>query len=116
MGRVTLLGADEIDQRIRASNKVGGTIAMLQINETPVVGAVRGSEMHIARSDAPEDRATASSLQGRFIITIPVDHVYVGERLRRVCAVIRRRFSVGASPTRQPLQPEATGAVMEATK
>src|SRR5882672_8344671 len=33
-----------------------------------------------------------------------------------VCAVTRRRFPVGASPTRQPLQPEATGAVMEATK
>jgi len=27
-------------------------------------------------------------------------------------AVERRRFPVGASPTRQPLQPEATGAVM----
>ena len=27
-----------------------------------------------------------------------------------VCAVRRRRFPVGASPTRQPLQPEATGA------
>jgi hypothetical protein len=34
----------------------------------------------------------------------------------RVCAVKRRRFPVGASPTRQPLQPEATGAVMEVTK
>src|SRR5713101_2297301 len=34
----------------------------------------------------------------------------------RVCAVTRRRSPVGASPTRQPLQPEATGAVMEATK
>src|SRR5215211_5695352 len=34
----------------------------------------------------------------------------------RVCAVERRRFPVGARPTRQPLQPEATGAVMEATK
>src|SRR6476659_9988819 len=33
-----------------------------------------------------------------------------------VCAVTRRRFPVGASPTRQPLQPEATGAVMEETK
>ena len=31
-----------------------------------------------------------------------------------VCAVKRRRFPVGASPARQPLQPEATGAVMEA--
>src|SRR5712691_10704302 len=28
----------------------------------------------------------------------------------------RRRFPVGASPTRRPLQPEAIGAVMEVTK
>ena len=34
----------------------------------------------------------------------------------RVCAVTRRRFPVGASLTRQPLQPEATGAAMEVTK
>ena len=35
-----------------------------------------------------------------------------GERCpSRVCAVTRRRFPVGASPTRQPLQPEATGAL-----
>ena len=33
-----------------------------------------------------------------------------------VCAVIRRRFPVGANPIRQPLQPEATGAVTEVTK
>ncbi len=32
--------------------------------------------------------------------------------LLRVYAVIRRRFPVGASPTRRPLQPEAIGAVM----
>ena len=32
------------------------------------------------------------------------------------CAVERRRFPVGANPTRQPLQPEATGAAMEVTK
>ena len=34
----------------------------------------------------------------------------------RVCAVKRRRVPVGASPTRRPLQPEATGAGMEVTK
>jgi hypothetical protein len=28
----------------------------------------------------------------------------------------RRRFPVGVNPTRQPLQPEATGAAMEVTK
>src|ERR1700746_1848249 len=38
------------------------------------------------------------------------------QSLLRVCAVTRRRFPVGANPTRQPLQPEAIGAVMEATK
>jgi hypothetical protein len=37
-------------------------------------------------------------------------------RLGWVCAVQRRRFSVGESPTRQPLQPVAIGAVMEVTK
>jgi hypothetical protein len=35
----------------------------------------------------------------------------------RVCAVVRRRSSMGANPTRQlSLRPEATGAVMEVTK
>ena len=34
----------------------------------------------------------------------------------RARAVRRRRFPVGASPTRRTLQPEATGAVMEVTK
>jgi hypothetical protein len=32
------------------------------------------------------------------------------------CAVIRRRFPVGVSPTRRRLQPEATGATVEVTK
>ncbi len=36
--------------------------------------------------------------------------------LQLVCAVQRRRFPVGASPTRPKLQPEATGATMEVTK
>ncbi len=41
----------------------------------------------------------------------------VPQRPLWVCAVLRRRSSVGASPTRQlSLQPEATGAVMEVTK
>jgi len=38
------------------------------------------------------------------------------ERPLNVCAVQRRRCPVGASPTRQPLQPEAIEAVMEVTK
>src|SRR5450631_4348151 len=38
------------------------------------------------------------------------------ERPVLACAVERRRFPVGARPTRQPVQPEAIGAVMEETK
>jgi hypothetical protein len=40
----------------------------------------------------------------------------LGGCLLLACAVTRRRFPVGASPTRQPLQPEAIGAVTEVTK
>jgi hypothetical protein len=41
----------------------------------------------------------------------------VFQRLHGVCAVLRRRFPVGESPTRQLLlQPEAIEAVMEVTK
>src|SRR5882762_3881592 len=36
--------------------------------------------------------------------------------LDSTCAVQRRRFPVGENPTRQSLQPEAIGAVMEVTK
>jgi hypothetical protein len=50
---------------------------------------------------------------------IPVQHDNPGsqkfERPLLACAVTRRRFPVDASPTRQPLQPEAIGAVMEVT-
>jgi len=40
----------------------------------------------------------------------------VHDRLLGVCAVQSRRFLVGANPTRQMLQPEATGATVEVTK
>jgi hypothetical protein len=36
--------------------------------------------------------------------------------LKRVCAVAKRILQCGASPTCQPLQSEATGAAVEATK
>ena len=42
--------------------------------------------------------------------------VLPSERQKSTCAVTRRRFPVGASPTGDSLQPEATGAGMEATK
>src|ERR1700688_2978035 len=48
-------------------------------------------------------------------VVLAVRHA-VEERPVFACAVRRRRFPVGASPTRRTLQPEATGAVMEVTK
>ena len=48
--------------------------------------------------------------------TRPHDVQSEKERLLSACAVTRRRFPVGASPTRQSLQPEAIGAIMEVTK
>jgi hypothetical protein len=46
----------------------------------------------------------------------PRARIGTAECLFMACAVTRRRFPVGASPTRQPLQPEATGAAVEVTK
>ncbi len=46
----------------------------------------------------------------------PFNPIEDAKRPSWVCAVTRRRFPVGASPTRQPLQPEAAGAAMEVTK
>jgi hypothetical protein len=53
--------------------------------------------------------------EGRLRVVLPGRHA-VGEWPLFACAVRRRRFPVGASPTRRSLQPEATGAVMEVTK
>jgi len=39
-----------------------------------------------------------------------------GKRVLMACAVQRWRFQAGASRARQPLQPEATGAIVEVTK
>src|SRR5208337_214283 len=48
--------------------------------------------------------------------TAPIFFRTVRERPLFACAVRRRRFPVGESPTRRTLQPEATGAVMEVGK
>ena len=58
----------------------------------------------------------APTVCGTFYATLCVAACEPPEMTRWVCAVERRRFPVGVSPTRQPLQPEATGAVTEVTK
>src|SRR5271157_3822133 len=69
----------------------------------------------MVESDRAEGRRDAPTAEGRLWSIWPTRHA-VGEWPLFVCAVRRRRVPVGASPTRQTLQPEATGAVMEATK
>src|SRR3981189_681982 len=71
--------------------------------------AARPRRIEVAASSVQASQRDAS--ESRSLTKAP--------RLRRplwVCAVERRRFPVGARPTRQRLQPEATGAVMEETK
>ena len=84
------------------------TARLREKNRGPPVGVRPGAR---ARRCAPwpwQDRRAGARREGR--------HRPTTDRPLHVCAVTRRRFSVGASPTRQPLQPEATGAVMEVTK
>ncbi len=92
------------------------------VRSPPVAPAPRDSQMReprtvaaLARSPIPIVRRQALDGQTRGLLCT--------RRIKRfgtcpflACAVERRRFPVGASPTRQPLQPEAIGAVMEATK
>src|SRR5689334_5731216 len=56
-----------------------------------------------------------ASAQRRQVACLPLENRRT-QWLVLACAVRRRRFPVGVSPTRQPLQPEAIGAVMEVTK
>ena len=65
----------------------------------------RGQQVKLRRGIGTSRRMTGGDLR----LINPQCPLYV-------CAVRRRRFPVGASPTRQTLQPEATGAVMEVTK
>ena len=51
-----------------------------------------------------------------FALELVYPNPAIRERQHLACAVKRRRFPVGESPTRQMLQPEATGAGMEVTK
>jgi cobalamin-dependent methionine synthase I len=84
---------------------------VLQSAET-MKAAVKYLEPHMERVEGQEKGAVV-------LATVRGDVHDIGKNLvdiiltnngYRVCAVTRRRFPVGASPTRQPLQPEATGA------
>src|ERR1700674_1889597 len=100
-------------------------------DETLVTGAsgfVGSAIAKVFRESGHQVRALVRASSPTININ-PADVVVVGDICDRnavaaavrgvryvVCAVERRRFPVGASPTRHPLQPEATGAVMEVTK
>jgi hypothetical protein len=69
-------------------------------------GYISGCERREVEERSPRNRQCQASARS----TRPSQRSIWG------CAVTRRRFPVGARPTRQPLQPEATGAGMEETK
>jgi hypothetical protein len=73
----------------------------------------QGRRLSIQAVDIHEFKERSSSLQAGRAGAVPVGHF---ECHPLACAVIRRRFPVGARPTRQTLQPKATGAAMEVTK
>jgi transposase len=64
-------------------------------------------------ADAQQQAMAAMVTRRRQLVTMMLSE---RQRLQLACAVQRRRFPAGASPARQPLQPEATGATMEVTK
>ena len=64
---------------------------------------------------APDTLSSDENLVGQRGIT-PAFGLGSREGQESTCAVRRRRFPVGARPTRRTLQPEATGAGMEETK
>ncbi len=70
--------------------------------------------------DTDDDRlhvAMAEKFLDRADIVAPSSGCVADKWPPWVCAVLRRRSSVGANPTRQlSLRPEAIGAVMEVTK
>src|SRR6266852_2649193 len=84
-----------------AKSKINGSVRLASVPLPPLSHAVT-AERCLASSFGFEPRPIAPAS---------------GPQCRDwVCAVIRRRFPVGVRPTRQPLQPEATGAGMEVTK
>jgi hypothetical protein len=90
------------------------TISSGPHNDVPMIAAVNGhvrlhSEYILSCEIVLASSRTMRSIRVRCSASRPWCPL-------RVCAVQRRRFPVGANPTRQSLQPEAIGAVMEVTK
>ena len=79
---------------------------------TDAAGVVVAVGANVTRF-CPGDRVACGGWYGGFAERMTAK---ASKSAKLECAVERRRFPVGVSPTRQPLQPEATGAAMEVTK
>jgi hypothetical protein len=98
------VGAAEPENRLHGSADAAVVAVVAVVAAAVTTSTVSTAAIHaavVSARDAAPDQA-----DGRLGYECPV----------YVCAVRRRRFPVGASPTRRTLQPEATGAVMEVTK
>ena len=98
------------------------TSVLARMGSTPATSISRRPSSVVRASDLIRDGTTYWNLFNAevdgFLVQRWVLTCHSGSKCRlRGCAVIRRRSSVGASPTRQlSLRPEAIGAVMEVTK
>src|SRR6266446_4484791 len=96
-----------MDQNRASAEARHARMALTPVGIEPIVGAIYG---RISRANLRFLKPWNCGLCFWRADTSPAQGVWYW-----VCAVIRRRFPVGASPTRQTLQPKATGAAKEVT-
>lgn len=100
----------------RAYQAADGTIVLVELKTRWKNRAYPTDVIQLSAQRMALEGQTGQRVAAHAFATVQKPTKTAAQRSYRVCAVKRRRFPVGASPTRQPLQPEATGAVMEVTK
>ena len=112
------VGFDQVGQDARVDLMLAEQgFVLSEVDRVQPLGDVhRRSRARFDSDDGPRETASPGGERWPAAMgSIRPVHYPVGECLLFACAVRRRRFPVGASPTRRS-SAEATGAVMEVTK